>query len=41
MGEIFASYTSDKRLIARINRKLKNSNPVKNQQPNEEMSKQT
>jgi hypothetical protein len=36
MGEIFASYSSDKRLISRIYRELKNSTP-KSEHPNEEM----
>jgi hypothetical protein len=30
---IFASYTSGKRLISRISRELKKTNPTKNQQP--------
>jgi hypothetical protein len=36
--KIFASYTSDKGLIARICRELKKLNSQKNQWPNEEMA---
>jgi hypothetical protein len=35
--KIFASYSSDKELISRIYRELKNLNPQKNQHPNEEI----
>jgi hypothetical protein len=37
--KIFASYASDKGLIARIYRELKKLNSLKNQWPNEEMGK--
>jgi hypothetical protein len=33
--KVFASYTSDKRLITTIFRDLKKTNPTKNQQPTE------